>query len=154
MASQVPGARSHYLPLRGRASLPGALRPPTNHEERWGDHSFALDSVMLSGGARGVFRASITWRTGCFPLVSPCVAPALGFFPMSPEGRVLNPIRRWLGTRCTVAALTRAREHPPPPLRARIPVPLVGNSFGTGMPHPRKSRLCVGSATYFPSLVW
>ncbi len=91
---------------------------------------------------------------GLLPVGISVRGPGSRLFPMSPEGRVLNPIRRWLGTRCTVAALTRAREHPPPPLRARIPVPLVGNSFGTGMPHPRKSRLCVGSPTYFPSLVW
>ena len=87
----VPAWQAKF-PARGRITSPcaavrhsPALFAPTNHEERWGDHSFALDSVMLSGGARGVFRASSTWRTGCFPLVSPCVAPALGFSPCPPR---------------------------------------------------------------------
>jgi hypothetical protein len=56
MASHVPSARPHHsLPLRGRASLlPGALRPPTNNEERWGDHSFTLDSVGNPEGRKAV----------------------------------------------------------------------------------------------------
>jgi hypothetical protein len=35
--------------LRGAAHHSPALFAPTNHEERWGDHSCALDSVMLDG---------------------------------------------------------------------------------------------------------
>ena|SRR5712671_5933831 len=106
MASQVPGARSHYLPLRGRASLPGALRPPTNHEERWGDHSFALDSVMLSGGARGVFRASLAsrgarvasrWYLRAWPRLSafsPC-PPRVGCLTLFADGWERDaPLRR------------------------------------------------------------
>jgi hypothetical protein len=120
MASQVPGARSHHLPLRGRASLPGALRPPTNHEERWGDHSFALDSVMLDGaGAPRLFSVLcyLGVRRGIRGAL--CAGPRF-HYPTPPEAGAVrvNAVRRWLGPRRHLRRLSSAREHPPPPLRA------------------------------------
>ncbi len=44
---------------------PRRSSPPTNHEERWGDHSFALDSVMLDGaGAPVRFPCYVTLACG------------------------------------------------------------------------------------------